>query len=304
MNSRANKIRFELFIARKAFKSGRLFIYLYNRFFVAKKIYKNNKLKEAIKSKKIRDDLSLHVLAGNGVMTMFLWSLASFYLESSVLGKLYVHSDGTLTEKDKKIIKSFFPDSVVIEGDEVFDKDKSDLYKYEVVEKFRKENPDFIHGRKFIDAYFLSDKKFHLVIDCDILWFGNPTEIAEQVTGNGEKSFMTKDTGEYPIHFKDGTTFGAGFNSGIDFYKKDSLSMNKFTEFLNKVEHSHKSTHFIEQAGFAYVLKNLEILSYERYSIKGGVTDKTVSKHYVGPRREMFFVGGIRKIKTKILFKK
>ncbi len=304
MNSRARKIRFEVFIARKAFKSGRLFIYLYNRFILARKIYKNNKLKESIRNKKIRNDLSLHVLTGNGTMTMFLWSLASFYLESSVLGKLYIHSDGTLTMKDKKIIKSFFPDSVVIEDDEVFDKEKSELYKYSVVDKFRKENPDFIHGRKFIDAYFLSDRKFHLIIDCDILWFGDPTEIVEQVISDGDKSFMTKDSSDHPIHFKDGSKFGAGINSGIDFYKKDNLPMDKFTEFLNKVDHDHKSAHFIEQVGFAYVLENLEILPYERYSIKGGVIDKTISKHYVGPRREMFFIEGVKRIKGKILFGK
>ncbi len=232
---------------------------------------------------------------------MFLWSLASFYMASSALGKLYVHSDGTITNKDKKLIKDFFPNSIVVESNDVFDSEKSELYKYPVIEKFRKENPDFIHGRKFIDAYFLSDKKFHLVIDCDILWFGDPKEISGQIINDGHKSFMTKDVGDYPVHFKDGTTFGSGVNSGIDFYRKENLLIDKFSEFLNKVDQSHKSAHFIEQTGFAYCLKNLELLSYERYSIKGEITKTIIAKHYIGPRREMFFIEGVNVMKEKLL---
>lgn len=304
MNSRANKIKFELFIMRKTLKSGRFFAYLYNRYFLANRIYKNNNLKNAIKNKTIRDDLSLHVLAGNSVITMFIWSLASFYLNSRVLGMLYVHDDGTLTHKDKKVIKDFFPNSVIISSNDVYDKENSDLHKYPVIEEFRKNNPNFIHGRKFIDAYFLSSKKFHLVIDCDILWFADPKEISDQVINDGLKSHMTKDVKDFPVHFKDGTTFGDGINSGIDYYRKENLSMDKFTEFLLKVDMEHKSSHFIEQVGFAYCLKNLELLDYERYSTKGGMKAETVSMHYVGPRRESFFLHGIKLIKEKILNQK
>jgi len=86
---------------------------------------------------------------------------------------------------------------------------------------------------------------------------------------------LSKDVKDFPVHFKDGSKFGDGVNSGIDYYPKANLSMDKFTEFLDRVDHDHPSAHFIEQVGFAYCLKNLELLPYNRYSTKGGIKEET-----------------------------
>ena len=98
------KIKLEFFYLYKSFfiyKKG--FLYLKNKYIIAPKILKLNKVFEKPVN---NDNLSIHVLTSHRDFLMLLWSLASFYQVASIVGPLFIHNDGSLTAKDKRIILS------------------------------------------------------------------------------------------------------------------------------------------------------------------------------------------------------
>ena len=101
MNKKTQQFKLEFFYLRKAiFEYHRGLKYFYNRYFLAPNILKADKVLEGSIN---NENLSLHVLTHHQGLSMTLWSLASFYDKSGITGKLFIHDDGTLTEKDKKI---------------------------------------------------------------------------------------------------------------------------------------------------------------------------------------------------------
>src|SRR3990167_8931286 len=99
--------KLEFFHLRKAFRQYHNgWKYLCNKFILANKIYRLNRV---FGQEITHDDLSIHTMLGHQHVTMALWSLSSFYATSNFTGKLYIHSDGTLTHNDQKVLLKFFP---------------------------------------------------------------------------------------------------------------------------------------------------------------------------------------------------
>lgn len=296
------KIKLELFYIKKSFlKYKKGFRYLYARYFLAKKILKLNKILE----KPINNNnLSIHLLTCHRDMVIMIWSVASFYQTSNVIGQLFIHNDGSLTTEDKKIIKKVFPSAKVVETS-TFTKDyAAQLDAYPVLKNFRTKYKNFSF-KKIIDPYFVSDKKMHLIIDSDLLWFKNPVEIEQEIARGCEKSLMQKNNSEISVTFKDNQALDkrlVGFNAGIILYSKDNFNMEKFVEFLERIDENVKrNLHFVDQVGHAYCLENLEALPEDLYTIQSEVSPDTVARHYTSPKRPLFYIEGINILKEKFL---
>jgi len=296
MNRKIRQLKLEFFYLRRAFfeykKLGR---YLYNRFFLAPQILKSDKIFE----KPINNsDLSIHLLTCHRDLIMTIWSLKSFYKVAREVGQLYVHDDDSLTAKDKKIINKFFPKAIIVEPREVLKKNY--LAQYPLMKKFR-ENEDYFLLKKIIDTYFLSDKRIHLIIDSDLLWFETPEEVMAEIKNDCQNSLMMANNSFSHVYFKQGEELAmelANYNSGIVLYKKDNFDLPKMEEYLSRVdEQNKKNAHFIEQGGFAFCLHNLKKLDEKKYIIKEMMNEETVVKHYTSPRRPLFYIEGLEKIK-------
>ena len=275
-------LKLELFYLRKAcFEYHAPFRYLYNKYILANKILKTNQdLDKPIN----HHGLSIHILTRHRDIVILVWSLASFYLNSSVVGQLFIHSDGSLTQKDKSILNKLFPSSKIIEK-------KSD-YQYLLLQKL-------------FDPYYLSDKKIHLIIDSDLLWFKNPKEIEEEIKNNAQSSLMMVGQGiGCPVYFKNNKKLSAELsylNSGIVLYHQDNFNLDKLEKYLARIDNTNPANkHFIEQAGFATCLENIVALPQDKYIIKGKLGPKTIVKHYTSPRRPLFYIEGIENLKNKL----
>jgi len=299
------KLKLELFYIRKAFlkyKEG--FKYLANKYFLAPKILKLNKILE----KPINnDDLSIHVLTSYRDLIMLIWALGSFYQTAETIGQLFIHSDGSLTDSDKKIIKRFFPSAIVVEPKDFLAEKFFELEKYPALKKIRTGYPDFFLLKKLIDPYFVSEKKVHLIIDSDLLWFNQPTEIEEGIK-EGKSLMIQGLVGEGEpnyVYFKDGSKLDeklANLNSGIVLYQKENFDLGKLTEYFEKFDLDNpKNKHFIEQAGYAYCLKELVGLPPSKYQIQDSVNKDTVIRHYTSPKRPLFYIEGLGFLKNKFL---
>src|SRR3989339_590734 len=248
-----NRLKLELFYLIKAFKYNKVGrAYLYYKYFFAPKILKSNKLFE----RPITDsNLSIHILTCHRDVVILLWSLATYYNVSNVIGELFIHDDGSLAESDKKSIKKFFPNSRII-NDQVFLHQAShQLDRYPNIKEFRIKNKKFVLLRKLIDPYFISDKKYRLIIDSDLLWFNHPGQIAEQFEAGCNQSLMMIADTSCPVYFEDGKKFPdnlAKFNSGIVLYRQDNFDLAKLESYLMALDmNNNDNRHFIEQAGYS-----------------------------------------------------
>ena len=296
------KLKLELFYLRKAFfqyKSG--FKYIYNKYFFAPRVLKINKpLEKPINN----SDLSVHILTCHKDLIMTIWSLASFYSNMDVVGELFIHNDGSLNQNDQNILKKFFPSSQIINPKHLFENHNTELEKYPIIKKFRSELTNYFLLKKLIDPYFVSNKKFHLIIDSDLLWFLSPKDISTNIAEDCRWSLMMKNNNNCYVHFKNGRLDDnlATFNSGIVLYDKINFSLDKLSDYLEKIDTNNKeNAHFIEQVGYAYCLNNPVQLAEDLYTIKGSVESKTVVKHYTSPRRPLLFTEGLEFLKSRIL---
>jgi hypothetical protein len=298
MNRKIQQLKLEFFYLRKAFfEYQRGFKYFYNRYFLAPRILKSDKIFEKPVN---NSDLSIHLLTCQRDLIMTVCSLKSFYRVATEIGQLYIHNDGTLTIKDKNILKKFFPSAKIVAADEITK--GSYLTNYPLLKKFREENNNYFLLKKIIDTYFLSDKKYHLIIDADLLWFKEPEEIMAEIRNGCQDSLMMANNNFSYVYFRGGEKLNqdlAGYNSGIVLYRRDNFDLAKLEEYLSKIDENNKeNNHFIEQAGFAWCLNNLKKLDEKKYIIKEMVGEETAIKHYTSPRRPLFYIEGITKLKT------
>lgn len=294
-------IKLNFFYLRKAFfeyHSG--WRYLKNKYFFAKKILR---WPEALDKPITTQDLSIHVFTSHRDLIMLLWALASFYRVFPMIGQLFIHSDGTLNLADEAVLKEKLPKARLIQPEEFLSRHLDELGQYPVIKTFRTDYPHFFLLKKLIDPFFVSDRKYRLIIDSDLLWFQEPKELEEAIAKGCPKSLMMGNNSECFVYFKGGESAPAElarFNSGVVLYAKENFSLDKLTVYFEKLDvRDRRNIHFIEQVGYAACLKNPAKLPLEKYSIKNPVTVNTVAKHYTSPRRPLFFIEGLEVLRRQ-----
>lgn len=293
--------KLEIFYLRKAFFEYHHGIsYIRNKYLFSKKILA---VTSPLDHAPTRDDLSVHVLTCHRDMVMLCWSLASYYRVGRVFGELFIHDDGSLTENDKSVIRTLFPHAQLVDSRAFLDDYKQELSAYPVIREWRAK-PRFFLLKKLIDQYFVSQKPLRLVIDSDLLWFAQPHDLEKTFESWQVPSLMIQNNAPAPVFFKNGAAIDertASFNSGIVLYHRDSFDVNRLVEYLSRVDESdNRNVHFIEQAAFAYCLRNLSALPVTQYHIKGAVTPQTIVKHYTSPRRPLIYIEGIPRLQSLI----
>ena len=156
-----------------------------------------------------------------------------------------------------------------------------------------------------IDPFFVGDADVKLILDSDLLWFKQPGELLDDIFQKRLPIFMG-GYGKMDFVFSDGSILPeniAGVNSGVVCYKKKQFSLDSLEEFYSRVG-SNANPHFVEQAGYAYILTRGSqpiFLPADKYLIKGPVSERTVMKHYTNPRREQFWFEGVNRLKGEVL---
>ena len=296
-----DKVKLEFFYLKKAFFNNRLgFKYIKNKFFLAPKILKYSiPLDKEIKNY----NLSVHILSCHSDLVMLCWSLFSFYQSFLVVGQLYIHSDGSLTENDQTLLKRIFPQVIIIKPQAV-EKYLEKLDGFPEIRKYRFDKSQFFLMKKLIDPYLVSSTEQRLVIDSDLLWFKQPQEIEAEIAKNSEHSLMMTNNTETPVFFKDSLKISdslARYNSGVVLYNYKNFNLQKLENYLVRFDPANKrNNQFIEQAGYATCLENLKALSKLHYNIADEYNHEMIMKHYTSPKRVLFYAEGLGILKNKI----
>lgn len=280
------------------YKKG--FSYIYFRYFIAPRIFREGSLERPVTHEK----LSVHMLTSHQDALIATWSLASVYHNWSIIGKLTIHNDGTLTEKDIARFRRNFPHARIVDVRDYLSVHGAELDAYPDLKKFREEYPRF-QSKKLLDVYHERQGEMVLFLDSDMLWFKNPIEIIKAIeSGAKDISYVMSCGVDTRVHvrFKDGsqtTDRVAECCSGVTLFNEKNYDLKDVSAYVGKCDYMHLK--FTDQACFGSVLKHLEILPRDTYFIKGVITDDTILRHYTGPSREKFFYYGVNFLYKHIL---
>ncbi len=288
------RLKLELFYIRKSLMQYHaLGAYVYNRWWVAPKLLRVSK---TLSRPVTHPDFSMHILTSHRDVVMAVWALASWYAVSSVIGELYIHDDGSLTESDKETLQRLFVGVHMVSTKDFVPVYADSLRPHEILQKFRSTHVDYFSFKKIIDPFFASEKSIHLIVDSDILWFSHPDELASCIADNATHSCMQENNGELSIETKSGTSRST-YNAGIVLYAKNNFDIPTLEHFFETLDITNRNNlHFADQFGYSQCLKNLTALPAKQYTIRDSVSAEIVARHYTSPRRPLFYIEGIARL--------
>lgn len=272
------------------------FSYLYWRYVVAPQLLA---LGRSIERPATRDDFSMHMFVGSRDFLMGMWSLASAYRVFAEIGQLYIHSDGSLTEKHRSIINALFPSARIEDAAQFMEAYGYTLDQYPLLKTFRTTYKKF--QIRIIDQHFITRSPIRLFMDSDLLWFKEPRELTEAIRRGVPAPIMLSNSEYIRMEFADGTVTDDAVsrpNGGLVLYRKDQMDLDRMQAFLKKADYVNKR--FGDQAWMAWTLRP-QLLPEATYIIKGTLTDAIVLRHYTNPQRAKFYFYGINRIAKDIL---
>ena len=265
------------------------FFYLWMRYVVAPRI---TRFKGILEKPVTHQNLSMHMLFGHRDVLSACWSLASFYQNSTMIGSLTVHNYGSLTNKDKDIVRRLFPLVRIVGADDLVQEAKKVFLNYPRIQEFF--TTRLWQARKLIDPYLASKKETILMLDSDLLWFKNPQILNDHIVRSYNSALMMSNGPTLcKVPFKDGSELDDGRakgNSGVVLFKKQSYDLERLEKYLRNVELVPHQ--FLEQAGYASAFTMVELLPESDYVIKGVEESNVVMRHYTSPSRAKFFLRG------------
>jgi hypothetical protein len=229
---------------------------------------------------------------------MLLWALASWHKIITDVAQVNVHDDGTFTVDDRELIKSLFPYAKIIDYKWATENATTNWLCDLPAARFYRAERKYYKAVKLIDPYFISRSHAVLILDTDVLWFRQPVELINSIH-YGQSSLFWPNPKSNSFLFKNGMNLRPDLtylNSGLVYYKKEDFDLSILEEFCQNIG-PQMDPPFRDQPGYAYILGGLNsyyTLPIDKYIIKGPVQERTVAKHYTGPRREQFWFEGVR----------
>jgi hypothetical protein len=248
----------------------------------------------------------IHVFTSANDWLNLIWALKSFYYFSKREYALCIHDDGTLTEENLNTLKYHFPNARIILRKEADAKVFALLEPYPRCLEFRRTN---IYAPKLLDyrPYLQSDRM--LMIDSDVLFFANPTELIQRIdnpqyclnTVNGDiANAYTVDPAfvEAKYEFR----MIEKFNSGLGLIHAQSLLLDWMEEFLGIPDFYARKPNLsrvlwpIEQTIYALCSSRFGVeLLPPAYDVHlEGSINGSPCRHYVGKIRHLMYSEGIR----------
>jgi hypothetical protein len=277
-------------------------LYLYYRFWVTSALRRSERpLDRPVDTQKY----TLHVLCCHRDVSQMLWALGSWYAATSESPQLYIHDDGTFVRRDTERIHTLFPQAKIVDYHSTTRLARSWLADTPQALKLRTcrsssgKRIKYPLAIKLIDPIFVSERENILILDTDILWFQEPKELVEAIYTYTSPVFW-QDPEPWPLSFQNGEALREDlcyYNSGVVYYRKQDFDFAVLEEYLSKRgDVDEPFFGFNDQPAFAYTLgqyRDVSLLPTERYCVRKGVEDSTVSMHYLGPRRHRFWGEGV-----------
>jgi len=242
----------------------------------------------------------IHVLTSAGDWLNLVWTLKSFYRFSQRNYGLCIHDDGTLPPDALATLHEHFPAARFIGRKEADAAVLPELSGFPRCLELRRTNTLSL---KLFDFRHYMQASRMLLIDSDILFFSEPTELLRRIDdpnyhlNSVNADAATTYTAEpATVAERFGFELGPCFNSGLGLIHPESLRLDWIEEFLSL---PGILGHFwrIEQTLFALCSfrYGAELLP-EEYRVKLDGESRFCCKHYVGPIRHHMYGQGIPRL--------
>lgn len=276
---------------QEKYKHG--FVTAYYRDLVRKSILNTSRITNTS-----NQECEIHVLTSTNDWLNLVWTLKSFYHFSQRQYALCIHDDGTLTEENITTLQYHFPEARIIDRKQADEKVLPLLSSYPHCLEFRKTN--HLSPKVFDFAAYLQSDRL-LLLDSDILFFKEPTELLNRIEKPEYKfnslnadvqSAYTVDPETVKNHL--GFHLADRINSGLGLIHKDSLNFAWIEEFLslpNIIGHFWR----IEQTIYALCSSRFGVeLLPPAYDVHlEGSINNSPARHYVGKIRHLMYREGI-----------
>jgi hypothetical protein len=243
----------------------------------------------------------IHVLTSESDWLNLIWALKSFYQTSGRRYSLCIHDDGSLNDLIRTKLRHHFPAARIVDRNESDGSVVASLSDLPLCRAFRETN--HLAPKVFDFRHYLNADRM-LVLDSDVLFFAEPTELLRRIEDPRYRlNTVNRDVkSAYTIRMADCSQAGGiplveRFNSGLGLIHRESLRLDWFEEFLSIpgiVGH------------FWLIEQTLLALCSSRYGVQllpspydvfldGKHTSQPV-RHYVGVIRHRMYSEGIAKL--------
>jgi hypothetical protein len=251
----------------------------------------------------------VHLLTGKNDWQLAAWMLASLFHFTEMVWPVVIHDDGTLPEDGRAMLQSLFRNTRFIPRSESDAAMAKALRAFPMCLQYRSSHP---LGLKIFDmAHFAESNRF-IVLDSDVLFFGQPTEIMDWSRGpEPMECWFNEDIIEASLitiidaHEDLGVNLWPHVNSGICLIHRPAIDFDFCDHALAVTSILRGKPWRVEQTLFALcasrfgrggLLPRTYEVSLSRYA-----AHNAVARHYVGAVRQRFFGEGLKRLAPILL---
>ncbi len=227
-----------------------------------------------------------------------LWGLASFYRFSGRRDPLLIYGDGTLTPAHAEAMIRVFPNARVVDRCWIDPAMELLLERYPRCRQYRETQP---YALRIIDFPSICESRFILVLDSDVLFFEEPTELITRLADREPGDFLFQND------FQDayaaprarlaadfGVDVPPSLNCGIMLADVSGFRYDWIEDWLGRPELVNHC--WSEQTLWAmYGARHRPLRLSDDYALvcSPGIRRGLAAKHYVKPIRDLLYVEGI-----------
>lgn len=249
------------------------------------------------------DDVCIHLLTKSNECLFALWACRSLLDQLDAPLPLFIHDDGSLTQKDFQLFETALPGVRIVRRGEADALVRKSLEGFPHCLQFRESN---VLSLKLFDPWVVQQTGDIILMDSDVLFFRRPPELIRWLDRPEERRShwnVTTDGGTVPDSASGNTQSAGdlppvnGFNSGLGFLKRGLVKFETIEEMLSR-PYRWKSDWVKEQEIYGRLSARegmVALPSTYHVAVKDVAPPQAlVAEHYVGTVRGFFIADGIR----------
>jgi len=250
------------------------------------------------------EEVEVHVVTGQRQWVMCLWMLASWFRATQRNWRVVLHDDGTLKGEAEKYLRKEGVSATVIFRWQSDDCTAEALKFYPYCLRHRSISP---HALKLYDPRVTTKSRKYIVLDTDILFFDEPSELLGWVDGKKAGCWFMRDVAEASqVTRKEAMDLfridlWRQVNSGVCLVSRNAIRFVDIEYFLMKSEMLERNLWMVEQTLYALCgsKENLGGILSEDYqlTLHTSLVNSSCMRHYVGAVRHEFFAEGVRRLR-------
>ncbi|MGY3211664.1 hypothetical protein [Mucilaginibacter sp. HD30] len=250
--------------------------------------------------------LPVYFLTGKNYLYQTLFCITSLTKCSAEQFKFILIDDGSFDEKLISLIKRQLPGAAIIQKQSIEDNIQTALpaNKYPVLNHKRAE---YAHIKKLTDVHTLPGKDWKLVLDSDMLFWGEPTQLIAWLKNSSKPVHMVDCTESYgyPIALMEqlaSAKIPALLNVGVIGLQSSSICWQELEDWTATLETQEGKTYYLEQALSAMLVakQTCLILDKQDYIVNPGDDavshNKGILHHYVDQSKKAYYTTAWKKL--------